>query len=226
MRFASLLVTVLILAGLVPGGSTGVAANRPVGPQILLLNSHHEGYRGTDDIVAGFRGRVRELIPDAVIKTEYLDGKHHSGERYDGLLSDLLRCKYAGSRFDLLFASDDYAFNFLENHYASLFEGTPVVFAGTNDFDRARIAGRRDFIGINELPSFDKTVELIRQLLPGTRHLVALYDNGLTGRLNSATFRKQVPAENDDIEVHYLEADDLESVVDGLNALTADTAIV
>jgi len=66
----------------------------PHPPHILLLNSYHQGYKGTDDIVSGFRTVVEKAFPDATIKTEYLDSKYYSGVEYDEILQQLLSYKY------------------------------------------------------------------------------------------------------------------------------------
>ena len=213
-----LLVLVFVLAQ--PGRSHA-------GPpkQVLLINSYHEGYKGTDDIVDGFRSVVSAAFPDAYIKTEYLDSKNYAGAAYERKLIDLLRHKYQGRRFDLVVASDDYAFNLVEALYETLFSPAPVVFCGTNNFDRKRVDGRPRFAGINELPSFGETLELMTMVRPGVKRVVVIHDDSLVGRINSALFRDEAAAFAGRLEFEYWSGMTLFDLTDRVNALPPDTAV-
>lgn len=158
-------------------------------PKILVLNSYHAGYRGSDDIVSGFSRTIRDVIPDADIKVEYLDSKNYSGLAYDLHLLEMLRFKYQKQAFNLILSTDDYAFDLLLKHRDELFGRTPVVFCGTNYFDASRITARPDFIGIDERPSFNETLELIFKIHPATKQIIAIHDDSITGHLNDAEFR-------------------------------------
>jgi two-component sensor histidine kinase len=186
-RIANRLWSVLLACWLL-GGLT-VQAAEPM-QRILVLNSYHDGFQGSDDIVAGFRETLLVSFPGADITIEYLDSKHHTGPEYDRLVRDILYYKYQKERFSLIVSTDDYAFNVLEQHHDQLFPATPVVFCGTNDFDPQRIRNRPDFIGIDERPSFAETLELIFALHPATHEVIAIYDDTITGQRNSADFRK------------------------------------
>ena len=78
-------------------------------PHILMLNSYHKGCKGTDDIVSGFREVIKGAFPDAIIKTEYLDSKQHSGAEFDDALATLLRYKFRFMHLDIMVTSDDIA---------------------------------------------------------------------------------------------------------------------
>lgn len=192
--------------------------------QILLINSYHEGYKGTDDIVAGFRSIVNRSLPDVYIKTEYLDSKNFSGDDYDRKLIDMLRYKYQRGGFDLVVASDDYAFNLVEKHYDGLFSPTPFVFCGTNAFDSRRIASKKGFYGVDELPSFQETIELILRLLPGTRRIVVIHDESLVGRINGAYFRSVAEAFSQELQFEYLSGLALEDLIDRITKLPPNAA--
>ncbi len=204
---------------------TAFAGSKPA-PHILLLNSYHQGYKGTDDIVTGFKESVYQQYPNAVIKTEYLDAKHHSGPEYDNKIRQLLNIKYEKHHYNLIFVSDDYAYNILEDVYDELFDGVPVVFAGTNNFDLGRLEGREQFHGVNEIPSFSDTVSLIETLLPSTSEIIVLYDTGLTGRLNSATFKSQTLNLDAKFTYSYVKGVTLEALVKRLNSSPPNTPVI
>lgn len=211
---------VLALFLLLPGPSSA-------GPpkQVLLVNSYHEGYKGTDDIVSGFRSVVTRSFPDAYVRTEYLDSKNNSGPAYERKLVDLLRYKYDGLHFDLVVASDDFAFNLVEKLYDQLFSPAPVVFCGTNNFDRRRVDDRPRFAGVNELPSFRETIELMTQLMPGLRRIVVIHDDSLVGTINSTLFRADAESFGGRISFEYWSGLTLFDLTDRVRTLLPDTAL-
>ncbi len=155
---------------------------------VLILNSYHAGFKGTDDMVAGIKKVFEKSGMTINTKIEYLDSKHFSGPAHDKLVLDTLRAKYQKHNYELLLVADDYAFNFVERYRDELFGKIPVVFAGTNYFNGARLLGKTDYIGIDESPSFADTLALILSLHPDTKRVVAVHDDTVTGQLNSRAF--------------------------------------
>ncbi|MGD8833544.1 MAG: ABC transporter substrate binding protein [Desulfobacteraceae bacterium] len=192
-------------------------------PQILLLNSYHQGYKGTDDIVRGFSAAIAQAFPHASIKTEYLDSKYYSGSEYDEILHQLLRHKYEGHHFDLIVASDDFAFNIVEKYYNDFFSQLPVVFCGTNAFNVKRLVGRETFVGVDERPSFKESIDLVFRLRPETKHIVVIHDDSITGQINSKAFRSEARDFNKKAEFKYLAGLPMETLIEQIQKLTPDT---
>jgi len=172
---------------------TSVATSETSGSgkkKVLVLNSYHSGYKGSDDILRGFRDALLKALPDTELHIEYLDSKNFSGAEFDRKVVELLRFKYQRHHFDLIVSTDDYAFDILEKNRDGIFGGAPVVFCGTNSFDRSRLSGVRNMIGIDERPSFPDTLDLIFGIHADTRNIVVIHDNSITGQLNSREFRQ------------------------------------
>ncbi|GAB6147316.1 ABC transporter substrate-binding protein [Desulfocicer niacini] len=204
---------------------TGFSYSKEIhSPHILLLNSYHEGFEGTDDIVRGFRTVFTETFPEASIKTEYLDSKFYSGAEYDEILSKLLGYKYKKYHFDLIVASDDFAFNIVEKHYNDLFSTLPVVFCGTNSFDVKRLEGKKNFVGIDERPSFKESINIIFRLRPQTKRIVVIYDDSITGQHNSEAFRSAAINFSMKADFEYLAGLPLEALIAKIQRLSPDTA--
>jgi len=195
-------------------------------PHILILNSYHEGYRGTDDIVQGFRQAITETLPEATFKIEYFDSKNYSGSDYEEFLFQLLTYKYKDHLFELIFAADDYAYDFIEKHHASLFPELPVVFAGTNSFESGRLEGKKQFIGVDERPSFKETVGLIFKLLPSTKKVIVIHDSSITGQLNSKAFRSETSDFTSQADFVYWVEQPLEELLVKIRDLPENAAIV
>ncbi|WP_224981605.1 ABC transporter substrate-binding protein [Geomonas agri] len=184
-RLLQILVGICLLGWVTDGNGAEILRKK-----VLVLNSYHSGYKGSDDAVEGIKETLLRALPETEIQIEYLDSKNNSGKEFDTKLIDLLRFKYQQRHFDLILSTDDYAFNLLEAHRADLFGTTPVVFCGTNSFDRSRLAGKRGIVGIDERPSFKATLDLIFSLHPATKNIVVVRDDSVTGQLNDMEFRK------------------------------------
>lgn len=221
-----ILINTIIVICLMTGVQTLHAAEPGINKKILLLNSYHAGYKGSDDIVLGFKDTLRSSFPDANVIIEYLDSKHFSGPEFDTRVLDTLAFKYRKNQFDLIVSTDDYAFNILERHRDQLFGQVPVVFCGTNNFDKERIKGRPDFVGIDENPSFDETLELMFRLHPETGKIVTIHDNSVTGQLNSADFRKDASRFVSRATFSYLSGKRLEELVHEVGQLKPGTLLV
>jgi PAS domain S-box-containing protein len=192
---------------------------------VLILNSYHNGYRGSDDMQDGFRSTLLKALPDTILEVEYLDAKRFSSPVYDKKVLDLMRYKYLKKRFDLIFAMDDNAYNLLEQQQSTLFPDTPVIFAGTNFFSANRLQGRQQIIGIDERPSFEEGLQLIQRLQPETLEVVVVHDTTLPGQLNSAAFKKAAASLSPPLRFTYLAGLDLQQLVTRVKELKPGTVL-
>lgn len=102
--------------------------------RVFYLNSYHNGYDWSDNILSGLRQVLLEDAIEVELHVEYMDVKKFpSREVREELLRLFLR-KYSGEDFDVIVGADNAAFDFLLAHKDELFPGVPMVFAGVNDF--------------------------------------------------------------------------------------------
>jgi PAS domain S-box-containing protein len=193
---------------------------------VLILNSYHSGFKGSDDIVAGVKKVIEHSGLAIDTKVEYLDSKQFSGPAHDKLVLDTLRAKYQKHNYQLLIAADDYAFNLVEQYRDELFGQIPVVFAGTNYFDHARILGKDDYVGIDESPSFVDTLNLILALHPDTTQVVAIHDDSVTGKLNSQAFHRAAEKFSSRVKIASLAGLTMEALQQSVMAFPAGTVAV
>jgi len=147
--------------------------------RVLYLNSYHQGYAWSDDILRGIR-EVLDHHPDIEVQVEYQDFKKYELELVRPLLVDLYARKFSDTRFDLVLVSDNNAFDFILDYGDHLFPGVPVVFCGVNDFHPERIAGRA-ITGVVENYDVAQTLALALRLHPGRSRVVAIGDRSGTG---------------------------------------------
>ena len=109
---------------------------------VLYLNSYHNGYSWSDDILAGIRKVLEASGRALVFQVEYMDSKKFLYKETEQTLYRLYRDKFRDTRFDLIIASDNAAMDFLTRFRDELFPGVPVVFCGLNDVKPESLRGR------------------------------------------------------------------------------------
>jgi signal transduction histidine kinase len=119
--------------------------------------------------------------------SEYIDAGRFSDPVYQAGFRDFLRLKYAGLRFDLVFAILDVSIQFLEKYRAELFPETPVVF-----FARTRLAPELpNSTGLTGEVDFARTVTLARSLHPGLKEVFVVSGAGARDRALERQARAQ-----------------------------------
>ena len=162
------------------GGISPLAAAPP--RNVLILNSYHQGYKWTDDIVQGIKTALAPAVDDMDIHVVYMDSKRFPEKEYFAKLLSIYRLKYDRTHFDVIISADDNAFNFLRSYRDELFPGTPVVFCGVNYFEESDLDGLANFTGVNETADIPATVELMLSLHPTAKKIFFLNDATTTGK--------------------------------------------
>ena len=152
-------------------------------PEILIFNSYHKGYSWSDQLMSGIESTLLHQYPGATLRIEYMDTKRNTSATYFERLFALYQEKYRNpSQFDLIFATDDNAIDFLLTHGKVLFPDIPVIFCGANSIDTRRLEQQETFTGIMERAAIRQTLDVALQLEPDTEHVVIINDTTVTGR--------------------------------------------
>ncbi|MDP2361668.1 MAG: ATP-binding protein [bacterium] len=205
-------------------------APRPGGAQptyrVLLVNSYHPGYGWSDEIQTGLREALFESFGAGLeLQVEYLDGKRHSaalaGELGERILA-VWAAKFAGTRFDLLLASDQDAHDLLWRARPRLFPGIPLLHSSVE-----RPAPSDSITtGIRISEDLGATVELIARLRPGCRIWVVT-DATTTGRINQARLQTLAPGLSG-ASLHFFDeagALEVRDLLDRVAVLPAEDAV-
>jgi len=169
------LLAILLSAGLATGGSAGEI------PQVVILNSYHQGYVWSDAEMAGVLERLREKYPIIDPSIENVDAKRYPGEDQILRMKDYLRSKYRQKKVDLLIVLDNPAFEMVLRFRKSIFPDAPVVFAGVNHFNPGRLQGQTKITGVAERMDIRGTLETALSLHPGTTDILVIHDYTATG---------------------------------------------
>ncbi len=169
---------------------------------ILLLNSYHQEFSWTEDIVISARRTLRERYPRALIYVEYMDTRrwYDDPEILDHL-SELYRHKYQDIAFDLVIASDDNALDYWQDRGREIFSRSgdsgepqppPLVISGINNRRPEDVEPLPGVTGIIEGDSIARNLHLIRDLHPEAERIIFLSDKTSFGRRYSRRMRRVV----------------------------------
>ena len=197
----------------------------PSAPHILILNSYHSGYAWSDDIVSAIQDTLFNVYPGSVIDVEHMDTKRHPDSLYLQRLVRMYLQKFKKLNYDLVFVTDDNAFQLVRQHGKSLFPDTPVVFCGVNENDPERMSAPFPVTGVMEHYDIAKTLDLARVLQPATKHVLVINDHTTTGRAISKILQEVIP-EYPDLSFEILPDSPLTTLESEVVRLPADTIVL
>ena len=180
----TLLVTVVLT---VPAAFANTATIAKERKNILYLNSYHNGYAWSDNLLEGFKERIMDSPYSIMLQVEYLDSKKFPYDEAIDHVIDLFKRKFSNTDFDLIAVSDNDAFNFIRSYGEDLFPGVPVVFVGVNDFAPSSINGR-EMTGVTETFDVASNIRLALEMHPNLKQMIVIGDESVTGN----AIRKQV----------------------------------
>ena len=197
---------------------------------VLILNSYHEGFTWTREIVEGALNALQKsdymtrYILD--ISVEYMDWKNYPTQENLERLYEYFLYKYKDRRIDVIITSDDAALEFSLKHRAELFSDAPVVFCGVNEMGVASIInGHENVTGVLEQVNPGDTVKLAIEAMPQLKKMYLVYDNTesamSSGQLALSTLKKLRP----DIEGISLNNVTYDEIFEAVSDAGPDSAI-
>lgn len=149
--------------------------------QILLLHSYNKGLKWSDGISDGVAS-VFASHPFYELSTEYMDSKKIDTPEYFAALLKLYRQKFATRAYDALIVCDNYAYEFILEHHQELFNDTPIIFCGVENFDPTKIPSslKKITTGVVEYKDIDKNLALIKKIVPDIKSLYIISDNSFS----------------------------------------------
>ena len=222
LRAACLCLALLLSAGLIPPAA---AQAEPVRKSVPFLNSYHHGYAWSDDILTGVRSFFAGSGFAVDLQIEYMDTKRFATPERERALYEFYREKFKLSHFDIVIASDDFAYNFILDYQDKLLPGVPVVFCGVNDFQPQRLAGRTDITGIIENVDFEATLRLAARLHPERRRMIVIGDRSVTGAAIQGQIREVAPRVKDILDLEFWDDLPLPEIMERLGAMPKDAML-
>lgn len=171
--------------------------------RVFVLNSYNVGYTWTDNEVQAIEDYFAD-DPSVILQMEFMDTKLDNSPQHFRNLFRTYRHKYRHLDFDVIIATDDDALNFLRGYGDALFPGTPVVFAGINNFQVDKVADMQSVTGVNEQADFVANLELILRLQPDVTDIYVITDQLTAGAMIRREFDAAAAGFKDRLSFHYL----------------------
>ncbi|HPA64366.1 MAG TPA: PAS domain S-box protein, partial [Spirochaetota bacterium] len=193
---------------------------------ILIINSYHQNFHWTDEIVNSALRTIRQEYPDAEIYIEYMDSKRFPDYSNINAFLKRLESKYIYNAPDAIIVSDDAAFDLLKKYRDNIFRGVPVIFCGVNDIKSTENLPD-NFTGIIENLDIPGNIDLIKKLFPDTKYIAAITDGTPTG-LGTREEIALTEKSNPDISYIYLNGENLstEELIAELKKLPPDAVAI
>ena len=192
-RLRLLCLTVLFVFSSLPLALAAVSGVEPQKPAVLFLSSYSITF---DTLPAQLRG-IREALPadQYRLDVEFMDTKRFPGKEDEAFFYAALKNKLAQlPRYDAVLIGDDAALVFAMQHQQELFAQIPMVFLCVNNISLAEQAAKSPWItGIVEKSAYRRNLDLILQLFPGTKNIVAVTDRTLTAQGDQQQFQDCIP---------------------------------
>ena len=189
---------------------------------VLYVNSYHNGYQWSDEILDGIRSVLAASNYKIDLQIEYMDTKKYNYDHINKSLFKLYSEKFNDEDFDIIIVSDNYAYNFVIEHRDSLFPGIPLVFCGMNNFESADISSG-NLTGIVENFDLKRTLEVARKLHPEKNKMVVVGDQSLTGRSIEQQVYTMLSKYEGQLEVEFWFKLSLEETKEKVERLANDT---
>ncbi|QOY86392.1 ATP-binding protein [Paludibaculum fermentans] len=186
----------------------GYSAERPPLKHVLFLNSYHEGYEWSDEVLRGIRSAVVGQAFQVEIWTENMDRKRVSGDGPTLAFRTFLASKYHGRKLDAVVASDDDAIQFMKQHGTDAFGAAPVVFCGLNDWPLADQLPRAQFTGVLEDFQVSAILDLALKFNPGAGAVWVVSDNSPLGNHQKSGF-EQIAAQRPRLRFQFVDGAEL-----------------
>jgi two-component system, sensor histidine kinase len=178
-------------------------------PQILILNSYHEGLSWTDSLNAGIRKELLKAFPSSVIYTEYLDAKRNVECAVCKEYSGYFKAKYSRIPLNIIITTDNDALLYIEKQQQELsFLHIPVVFCGVNDL----YSFPENYTGVIESVDIAKNMQLINTLYSRLQKLYIIVDNTTTGKILAQQTIREYNRIKPSFELEFLQNYDFEQL--------------
>lgn len=158
--------------------------------RVLFISSYSYGW---DTVQLQIEGIIDGMSPDIAVDYEFMNAKRLDEETASQMLYERLAYMLPRvSPYDVIIVGDDAALKFVVEYREELFDGIPIVFEGINNVQLARELAEQDplITGVVEELSLEKNIELVLQLCPDTKRIVAVLDDSLTGQAERENFAK------------------------------------
>ena len=194
--------------------------------EVLVLCSYDYGMDWERDMVSSFTDTLTEQYRgDISVVVDFMDTKRYVSDTYNQQLESLLNTKYENNAYDVVYAIDNAALQYVNAHYQIMFKDALVVFAGINHFQEDMVNQIDHYYGVKEVIDYRQNIQLIKQTMDHVGDIYVINDNSLTGVMLRSEMNEDLSqSELDDL--HFIETVDLKYVTDQLAHLRDEDVVL
>jgi PAS domain S-box-containing protein len=208
---------------------TVVATNGAAGEtkRVLLLFSNDSLLPANNILGSSVHSTFEAEDPNGIeIFTEFLDADRFPGTGHEARMESLLRDKYASVAIDLAIAIGPQALEFLSDRRASLFPGTPLVFAGVSERGMQQRGAPPNSTGVVSRFDMVRTLELALRLQQDARQVVVVSGASTFDQEWDAVAREELASYADRLQMTHLSGLPLSRLLDELSQLPPGAIVI
>ncbi len=195
--------------------------------QILLLHSYNNGLKWSDNITIGVK-KILEKYPEYELTIECMDSKKiDTKEYFDNLLS-LYEKKFSNRKYDVVIAADNYAYEFTLSHHKKIFNSSPIVFCGVENFNKNTIPlpSRKYVTGVIEYKEIKKNIKLISQTITNLDTLYIISDDAFSSLAIKKQILNAIDKFKDKFKIIFDNQIDINTIAGKINNLPKNSAVL
>jgi len=155
----------------------------PEASRIFYINSYHQGYGSSDEIMRGMNEVFAEKT--VILETFFMDTKRQSAEEQIQAQAKIALARIHQFQPDVIIASDDNAVKYvIAPHFRN--GPIPVVFCGVNWSCEQYDLPTPYVTGMLEVLPIEATIQTLKASYPASQKLVVLSENTTSERNNTA----------------------------------------
>src|SRR5215213_4754626 len=227
MQLCRTLAQALLLALVIAAPCATSASAQDAGEhKRALVVSNNDSFTATQAMIErALRSTLKNGSPVPVETSSEYVGNTRASTDYEEEFVALLRRKYEGKKFDVIFTIGQFPTRILLRHRDELFPGTPIVFMAVDQRLVTDLYPAPDLTGVWGEINLKPNLELALALHPGTRRVIVIQGVSQTDKDWAARAQEDFRAYQSSLEFIYLTGLTIAEMRNALGGLPPNTIV-
>lgn len=197
------------------------------GKEILLLHSYNNGLKWSDNITQGVRD-ILDKYPEYELTIEFMDSKKIDTDEYSNNLLSLYTKKFSNRKYAVVITVDNYAYEFTLSHHKDIFNNSPIVFCGVENFNEKTIPNdlKKYITGVVEYKEIEKNINLISKTITDLNTLYIISDDSFSSLAIKNQILEEMQKFEKNFKIVFDNQIDIDTITDKINSLPKNSAIL
>lgn len=188
--------------------------------EILLLHSYNNGLKWSDNITKGIQD-ILDKYPEYELTIESMDSKKiDTNDYFDNLLS-LYKKKFSNRKYAVVITADNYAFEFALSHHEDIFNNSPIVFCGVENFNEKIIpTNQKKYVtGVVEYKEIEKNINFISKTIKDLNTLYIISDESFSSEAIKNQILEEIHKFKNKFKIIFDNQIDIDTITEKINSL-------